>query len=241
MGGAIKACAHRRQARLWLEGFLGWQIAALGITAGAHRLWSHRAYTAKLPFRAFLMLINSIANQGSIYHWSRDHRAHHKWTDTDADPHNTNRGFFYSHIGWLLLPKTEELREKGSSIPCDDLLADPVVAFQKWADDRSAFMSLMSFGLPTAYGKLVYGDAKLGFLVHGVLRWLILLHATWCVNSYAHFYGEQTYDKNASARETCWFPWVQPARVGIHIITGFLGTMLLQNLALIDSGTLPSC
>jgi len=63
-------------------------------------------------------------------------------------------------------------------------------------------MSIMSFGLPTVYGKLMYGDAKLGFLVHGVLRWLVLLHFTWCVNSYAHFYGEQTYDKKASARET---------------------------------------
>lgn len=200
--GAIKASTHRRRVRLWLEVFLGWQVTALGITCGAHRLWSHRAYTAEFPFRVFLMLINSIANQGTIYHWSRDHRAHHKWTDTDADPHNTNRGFFYAHIGWLLLPKTEELKKKGGSIPCEDLLADPVVAFQKWADERFGFMSIMSFGLPTVYGKLLYGDAKLGFLVHGVLRWLVLLHFTWCVNSYAHFYGEQTYDKKASARET---------------------------------------
>lgn len=179
-----------------------WQVGGLGITVGAHRLWSHRSFVARLPFRVLLMLLNSFANQGTIYHWARDHRAHHKWTDTDADPHNTTRGFFYAHIGWLLLPKTEELKRKGSTIPCDDLLVDPVVAFQKWADERFAFMSLVSFGLPAIYGKLAYGDAKLGFLVHGALRWMLLLHSTWCVNSWAHYFGDREYDPAASARES---------------------------------------
>ena len=36
-----------------------------GITAGVHRLWSHRSYDAKLPLRIVLMLFNSIANQGA--------------------------------------------------------------------------------------------------------------------------------------------------------------------------------
>jgi len=200
--GAVRASSHTRARRLWLEVILMWQLGGLGITVGAHRLWSHRSFVAKLPFRVVLMLLNSFANQGTIYHWARDHRAHHKWTDTEADPHNTTRGFFYAHIGWLLVPKTEELKRKGSTIPCADLLADPVVTFQKWADERFMFMSLISFGLPTLYGKFVHGDAKLGFLVHGALRWLILLHATWCVNSWAHYIGEQTYDKDASARES---------------------------------------
>jgi len=200
--GAVKASGHPSAVRLLLEVVLSWQLGALGITVGAHRLWSHRSFVAKLPFRMFLMLLNSFANQGTIYHWARDHRAHHKWTDTDADPHNTTRGFFYAHIGWLLVPKTEELRSKGNSIPCADLLADPVVALQKWADERFMFMSLVSFGLPAIYGRVVFGDAFLGFLVHGVLRWTILLHATWCVNSWAHYFGEQEHDHSASARQS---------------------------------------
>ena len=31
------------------------------------------------------------------------HRAHHRYTDTEKDPYNALRGFFYSHIGWLFL------------------------------------------------------------------------------------------------------------------------------------------
>ena len=89
--------------------FLLYQIGGLSITMGSHRLWSHRSYKAKDPTRFLLMLIISMSNQGSIYHWVRDHRVHHKYSDTDADPHNINNGFFFSHIGWLMTKKNNEV------------------------------------------------------------------------------------------------------------------------------------
>lgn len=64
-------------------------LYALGITTGAHRLWSHKAYKATNLWKGMIMLLNSGifhlivgANQGSIFHWSRDHRLHHKYSDT---------------------------------------------------------------------------------------------------------------------------------------------------------------
>lgn len=69
--------------------------------------------------------------QNDIFEWSRDHRAHHKYSETDADPHNSRRGFFFSHIGWLLVRKHPDVIEKGSKIDLTDLLADPVVLFQR--------------------------------------------------------------------------------------------------------------
>ena len=30
-------------------------------------------------------------------------RLHHKCSETQADPHNANRGFFFSHMGWLMV------------------------------------------------------------------------------------------------------------------------------------------
>uniref|UniRef100_A0A1I7WI59 Stearoyl-CoA desaturase 5 n=1 Tax=Heterorhabditis bacteriophora TaxID=37862 RepID=A0A1I7WI59_HETBA len=68
---------------------------ALGITAGAHRLWAHRAYKAKLSYRILVMIMNCTAFQ---------------WTDTHADPHNTNRGFFFAHMGWLMVKKHPQVR-----------------------------------------------------------------------------------------------------------------------------------
>lgn len=85
-----------------LFAFFLYQISGFGITVGAHRLWSHRSFKANLPLRIILMIFNTIAFQDSALHWCKDHRVHHKYSDTDADPHNSTRGFFFSHVGWLL-------------------------------------------------------------------------------------------------------------------------------------------
>lgn len=62
--------------------FVLWPITiGTGITAGVHRLWAHRSYKASFILRVFLMLTNSMANQGSIWHWARDHRVHHKHSE----------------------------------------------------------------------------------------------------------------------------------------------------------------
>ena len=60
----------------------------IGITGGYHRLWAHRSYRAHWALRVYYMILGCIANQGSIYHWVRDHRIHHKYSETDSDPHN---------------------------------------------------------------------------------------------------------------------------------------------------------
>ena len=40
------------------------------------------------------MLCQTLAGQDDLYKWSRDHRVHHKWSETHADPYNANRGQF---------------------------------------------------------------------------------------------------------------------------------------------------
>lgn len=105
--------------------------SGLGVTVGAHRLWSHRSYKAKLPLRIFLMIMQTTAGQNSLYEWCRDHRVHHKFSETDADPHNAKRGFFFSHMGWLMVKKHPDVLIRGASVPMSDLLEDPVVRFQQ--------------------------------------------------------------------------------------------------------------
>lgn len=48
--------------------------AGIGITAGAHRLWAHKAYKAKWPLRLILMIANLVAFEDAIWFWVRDHR-----------------------------------------------------------------------------------------------------------------------------------------------------------------------
>ncbi|PAV77483.1 hypothetical protein WR25_04366 [Diploscapter pachys] len=104
--------------------FIGWHIGVsllmyysnFGVAAGAHRLWCHRSYKATLPLRIFLMIGNCIAVQNDIIEWVRDHRCHHKWTDTNADPHSTKRGFFFAHMGWLLVKKHPQIKTQGAKL-----------------------------------------------------------------------------------------------------------------------------
>lgn len=172
--------------------FILWLISGNGITGGVHRLWAHRSYKASFGLRVFLMLSNSIANQGSIWHWSRDHRVHHKHSETDADPHNAKRGFFFSHMGWLLVKKHPAVVEAGKTLNYDDLLEDPVVMFQQRLDPW--FALFMCFLFPSLVAKAWGESFWNAFFVAGALRYVCVLHITWSVNSFAHFFGDHPYD-----------------------------------------------
>lgn len=191
----MPSCSLKQLAVLWVA---LWVVSGLGITAGAHRLWSHRAFKARLPLRVFLALCNSMAFQGSIFEWSRDHRVHHKGSDTTADPHNSGRGLFFSHMGWVMVRKHQNVFKAGKKIDFSDLLADPVVAFQK--DHYLLSVLLMCYVFPTALGHYL-GSAWVGFWVGGIFRHVWVLHMTWMVNSVAHFFGYRPYDRNIRAAE----------------------------------------
>eukprot|EP00929_Paragymnodinium_shiwhaense_P049815 TRINITY_DN2511_c0_g4_i1.p1 TRINITY_DN2511_c0_g4~~TRINITY_DN2511_c0_g4_i1.p1 ORF type:complete len:692 (+),score=181.48 TRINITY_DN2511_c0_g4_i1:63-2138(+) len=186
----------------WGLFFVTYIISGWGITAGAHRLWAHRSYKAGTPLKTFLMLANSIANQGSIYHWSRDHRVHHLYSDTIADPHDANRGFWFSHVGWLMFKKHPAVFEAGKKVNMDDLKADPLVMFQKRADP---FWNLLwCFAMPAFVG-LYLGDTMWNaFLVAGVLRYCSVLNATWAVNSVVHAWGTKPYNASHLTTENGW-------------------------------------
>ena len=75
--------------------------------------------------------MNSLAAQNDIFEWARDHRVHHKYSETDADPHNAKRGFFFSHVGWLLVKKHPDVIKKGKQLDLSDLYDDKIVMFQR--------------------------------------------------------------------------------------------------------------
>lgn len=45
--------------------------------------------------------------------------------------HNINRGFFFSHMGWLLVKKHPLVKEKGATLDMSDLTSEPVLMFQR--------------------------------------------------------------------------------------------------------------
>ena len=170
-------------------------FSGLGVTAGAHRLWAHKTYKARLPLQIMLMCFNCISMQNDLLEWCRDHRVHHKHTETSADPHNAKRGFFFAHAGWLLMKKHPDVIIKGHSVDISDLKQDPVVMFQHRHYLKLCFF--FTVFLPVFIPWYFWGeDLLVAFLLLMALRYVVTLHSTWLVNSAAHLWGSRRYDKN---------------------------------------------
>ncbi|KAM3504248.1 hypothetical protein MY10362_003682 [Beauveria mimosiformis] len=170
--------------------------AGLGITAGYHRLWAHSCYKASLPLNIYLAACGLGAAQGSILWWSRAHRAHHRYTDTDKDPYSVQKGFWYSHIGWMVLKQNPKRIGRADVTDLDE---DPVVVWQH--RHYIPGVLVMALALPTVVCGLGWGDWRGGLVYAGVLRASFIQQATFCVNSLAHWLGEQPFDDRNSPRD----------------------------------------
>jgi stearoyl-CoA desaturase (delta-9 desaturase) len=194
--------------------FFLYPVSAIGITAGPHRLWAHKSYQAMAPLRVLLMLMYTIAFQGSIFHWARDHRTHHRHVDGEKDPHDASQGLFYSHIGCYLLKKDPKVIAAGKEIDVSDLERDGVVMWQKRV--YGWFGPLMCFGMPAIVATVGWGERLwTGFLLAGVMRYVLVLNGTWCINSLTHKYGPRPYDGKELASEN-WITAILTMGEGWH-------------------------
>ncbi|TDL24620.1 delta 9-fatty acid desaturase protein [Rickenella mellea] len=170
-------------------------FTGLGITAGYHRLWAHRSYNASPPLEYALAMMGSGAVQGSIKWWTRGHRAHHRYTDTDLDPYGAHRGLFWSHIGWMLM----ETRKSPGHTDMSDLSKNRVVRWQlRW---HLWLIIGMGFVLPTVIPGWGWGDWRGGYVYAAAVRLLFVHHSTFCVNSLAHYLGETPFDDKNTPRD----------------------------------------
>ncbi|THU81583.1 hypothetical protein K435DRAFT_972295 [Dendrothele bispora CBS 962.96] len=183
-----------RGLTMWFS-VLYYVFSMLGITAGYHRLWSHRSYNASLPLQWFLLLGGTSAVQGSCLWWSKSHRSHHRYTDTELDPYNSNRGLLWTHLGWMIF-KTD-LRSGAADV--SDLRKDPLIRFQhQW---YFSLLIIFGFVLPTAIPGFLWGDWLGGFCFAAALRLTIAHHSTFCINSIAHYLGSTPYDDRLTPRD----------------------------------------
>lgn len=220
-------------------------IAAFGVTGGAHRLWTHRSYKAKKPLQIILLICYSVAGQNKIYDWVRDHRVHHKFSETDADPHNSRRGFFFSHVGWLLQMKHPQVIRKGKATDLSDIAGDALIT--EYTKYFWLFKAIFCFILPTVVPVYLWSEKwKCAIFSQIFLRYALVLNSTWSVNSFAHIWGNKPFDKNIQPVENTYvaflaagegwhnyhhvFPWdYKAAELGGHILN--VTTLLLDFFA----------
>lgn len=190
-------------------GLICYVIRIIGVTAGYHRLYSHRSYTARPVFRLALAIFGTWSGQGSLRRWVIMHRFHHQNTETVHDPHSpVVAGFWYAHFGWLLDAKTyeralsEEYKVKLSKQ-------------ENWVSDH--FNSIFLVQIPVLFVLGHYcGTSGLAWLGWGFFLTVTLsLHATFMVNSICHMFGE-LHPKGRDESRNNWFVSIVMLGEGWH-------------------------
>jgi stearoyl-CoA desaturase (delta-9 desaturase) len=173
-------------------------ITILGITAGFHRLFTHRSFEAHAGIRWLLGVAGSMAAQGPLLYWVACHRRHHQSSDTADDPHSPHGaratwlgglgGLWHAHVGWMF---SHEPEPWGRYVP--DLLRDPLT----FRLHRLYFLwVVIGLLLPAALGGLLGGSwagVWTGLCWGGLVRTFLVHHATWSVNSICHTFGTTPY------------------------------------------------
>lgn len=187
---------HGYDAFEWIWFLVLLTFCEMSITAGYHRLWSHKAYKAHPLLKFVYALGGAMALQNDAITWAADHRRHHLYVDdNDKDPYSANRGFWYSHFGWMIRewPVT---RPDQSNVK--DLLKEPILVWQR--KHYLALLLLMNVGVPVGLG-VWHGDVWGSFLLLGFLRLTLSQHFTYLINSAAHMWGKRSYSPQQTARD----------------------------------------
>ncbi len=195
--------------RLLLLGIFFYILSGISITAGYHRLFSHKAYDAHPIVKTFFLIFGAAAFQNSVLKWASDHRVHHNQVDTDHDPYNINEGFFYAHMGWILLKNSNDFDPKYVR----DLMKDRLIVFQH----KYYFLIAGFFGiiLPTLIGWLVFNSFLGGLAVGALFKVVILHHSTFFINSLCHYIGTTPYTDSNTAKDS-WFMALLTFGEGYH-------------------------
>jgi len=180
-------------AAVGLAVFLHWVTGGLGITLGFHRLVTHRSFQTPKWLEYFLVFCGALACEGGVIDWVGMHRLHHLHSDQESDPHDSNQGFWWSHMGWMLHHSSA-----ASEVPryTKDLASDPMYQFF-----QNNFILLQ-----VVLGVLLYLLGGWSSVVWGIfVRLVVVWHCTWFVNSATHQFGYRTYE-TADRSTNCW--WV---------------------------------
>jgi stearoyl-CoA desaturase (delta-9 desaturase) len=172
-------------------------VSGLGITVGYHRLIAHRSFDCPDWVKAALLVAGGWALQNTALRWGAAHIRHHARCDEEDDPYNAQRGFWFSHCGWVMLKDPYRNEEKYAS----RLRLDPVVM---WQARYYVPIVLSGLALPFVAGWLSGGwRGGLGcFLLAGVGRTFLVLNSTFCINSVCHLWGKQPHGQADSSRDS---------------------------------------
>lgn len=157
------------------------------ITAGYHRYFAHKTFRTGRVFQFVLAFGGSSAAQKGPLWWAGHHRIHHRYTDTALDPHTPRKGFWWSHVGWILSDETSDVPE------------GTMKDFEKYPEIR--FISRHDWIAPWTLAIVCFLVGGLpGLLIGFFLSTVVLWHSTFLINSLAHVFGSRRFDTTDTSR-----------------------------------------
>lgn len=162
-------------------------VRMFAITAGYHRYFAHKSYRAGRLVQFVLALVGTTSIQKGPLWWAAHHRAHHRYSDTDRDVHSPQKGFWWSHVGWILCDRYKEA-DLGL---VRDLTAFPELRFlERYNGVGAGVVAGLSLWIG-GWSGLVFG-----FFGSTVLLW----HVTFTINSLSHTFGTRRYATSDTSR-----------------------------------------
>lgn len=176
--------------------FLHWLFGSIGICLGYHRLLSHRSFQVPKLLEYAIATLGVLAIQGGPIFWVAGHRLHHAHTeDNDKDPYSSQRGFWWSHMLWILYPRQEFFAYEHYKKYAPELCRDP---FYRWMDQYHLLLQI-------PLGLLLYALGGWSFVIYGMfVRSVFLWHSTWLINSATHLWGYRTFEVDDNSRNLWW-------------------------------------
>ncbi len=159
-----------------------------GITAGFHRFFSHRSYKTSRVFQFVLAWIGTMSAQKGVLWWAGHHRHHHRFSDTQEDIHSpTKRGFWWSHVGWILSSRYDET-------PMQDIRDYAKYPELVWLNEH--YLVPPTLLAIVVFATLGWSGLFIGFFLSTVLLW----HGTFTINSLSHVFGTRRYATTDTSR-----------------------------------------
>ena len=176
--------------------FLHWLFGSIGICLGYHRLLTHRSFQVPQWLEYILATIGALALQGGPIFWVSGHRLHHAHTeDEEKDPYSARRGFWWSHMLWLLYPRKPFFVYESYKKFAPDIDRDP---YYRWLEQNFVLLQLI-------LGLVLYGLGGWSFVIYGIfLRAVLLWHSTWLINSATHRRGYRNFSVEDGSRNLWW-------------------------------------
>lgn len=173
-------------------------ITGLGTSLGLHRYFSHRSFELPKIASYVLAVMGTLALQNTILFWVAYHRMHHAYSDTNDDPHNSKRGFWFSHMGWILMKPTSPIVMSQKSRFAKDIIADP---FLSWLSKLPVYLGIQITLIALLWTLFGYEVMMWGVWV----RLCVVYHNTWIINSVCHKWGYRNYETKDCSRNNLIF------------------------------------